>query len=67
MLNLFIVRKKLLEFIRSIGISTYIIHDPIGTKLLNRLRVGFSHLREHKFRHNFADTSNPLKTECPRN
>ena len=22
--------------------------------------LGFSHLREHKFRHNFADTVNPL-------
>ena len=28
--------------------------------LLNRLRVGFSHLREHKFRHNFADTVDPF-------
>ena len=24
------------------------------------MRLGFSHLREHKFRHNFADTVNPL-------
>ena len=24
------------------------------------MRLGFSHLREHKFRHNFADTLNPL-------
>ena len=31
-----------------------------GSKLLNRLRLGFSHLREHKFQHNFADTVNPL-------
>ena len=28
--------------------------------LLNRLRVDVSHLNEHKFRHNFADTLNPL-------
>ena len=48
--------KKPLEFIRPIGNSTCRIHNPIGIKLLNRLRVGFSHLREHKFRHNFADT-----------
>ena len=38
-------------------------------KLLNVLRVGFSHLREHKFRVNFADTLNPfyayaLETAC---
>ena len=31
-----------------------------GIKLLTRLRVGFSHLKEHKFRHNFEDTINPL-------
>ena len=36
------------------------IYDPLGVKLINRLRVGFSHLREHKFRHNFADTVNSL-------
>ena len=24
------------------------------------MRVGFSHLNEHKFRHDFADTLNPL-------
>ena len=28
--------------------------------MLTRLRVNFSHLREHKFRHNFRDTINPL-------
>ena len=48
------------KFIRPIENSTYRIHDPIGIKLLNRMRAAFSHLREHKFRHNFADTLNPL-------
>ena len=38
----------------------YGINDPLGLKLLTRLRVNFSHLREHKFRHNFRDTLNPL-------
>ena len=36
------------------------IHDPVGLKLQTRLRVNLSHLREHKFRHNFLDTLNPL-------
>ena len=36
------------------------ICGPLGIKLLNRLRVDFSHLSEHKFRHNSADTLNPL-------
>ena len=38
----------------------YNIHDPICLKLLTRLHVNFSHLREHKFRHNFLETLNPL-------
>ena len=32
----------------------------MGIKLINRLRLGFSHLREHKFKHNFQGTLNPL-------
>ena len=55
-----IFRKKLLAFIRSVGNSMYGIYDPLGVKLINRLRLGFSHLGEHKFRHNFADIVNPL-------
>ena len=33
-----------------------------GVIFLNRLRVGFSHLNEHKFRHGFCDTLDPF---CP--
>ena len=40
--------------------DTYGIYDPLGIRLPNRLRLGFSHLSEHKFRHNFTDTLNPL-------
>ena len=29
-------------------------------KLLTRLRLKFSHLNEHKFRHNFLETLNPM-------
>ena len=36
--------------------SLFSIHDPTGAKLLSRLRLNFSHLNEHKFRHNFRDT-----------
>ena len=53
-------RKKLLNFIKPSEKSIFNIYDPQGSKLLNRLRLGFSHLREHKFRHNFADTVNSL-------
>ena len=33
----------------------YNIHNPIGLKLLTRLRLGLSHLNEHKFKHNYQD------------
>ena len=32
----------------------------MGLKLLTRLRIGFSHLKEHKFKHNFQDSVDPL-------
>ena len=38
----------------------YNIFDPIGLKFLTRLRLGFSHLDEHRFRHNFQECINPL-------
>ena len=53
-------RKMLLNFITPTGNSTYKIYDSLGIKLLTRLRFGFSHLSEHKFRHNFTDSLNPL-------
>lgn len=34
----------------------YNIQNPIGIKCLTRLRIGFSHLKKHKFRHNFQDS-----------
>ena len=53
-------RKMVLNFIRTTGNSSYKIYDPPGIKLLTRLRLGFSHLSEHKFRHNPAESLNPL-------
>ena len=47
-------RKKLLSFIKPTENKTLSIYDPLGTKLLNRLRVDFSHLNERTFRHNFV-------------
>ena len=40
--------------------SLFSIHDPVGVKLLTRLRLQFSHLNEHKFRHNFKDCMSPM-------
>ena len=53
-------KKKLLDFIRHCANSNFDIHNPLGIKLLTRLRLGLSHLHEHKFRHCFQDTLNPL-------
>ena len=32
------------------------MYDPLSEKFLTRLRLKFSHLKEHKFRHGFADS-----------
>ena len=52
--------KLLLDFIRQTANSTFRINDISGSKLLRRLRVAFSHLREQKLNHNFLDAFNPL-------
>ena len=57
-LNIF--KSKILKFIRPTANSIFGCHNPIGVKLLTRLRLGLSHLREHKFKHSFQDTLNPL-------
>ena len=36
------------------------VYGPLGVKLLTRPRLQFSHLNEHKFRHGFSDTINPM-------
>ena len=40
--------------------SLFSVYDPLGVKLLTRLRLQFSHLNEHKFRHGFEDTINAM-------
>ena len=32
----------------------------MGIKLVTRIRLGLSHLQEHKFKHSFQDTLNPF-------
>ena len=53
-------KKKLLNFIRPCANGIFDIHNPFGIKLLTRLRLGLSHLHEHKFRRCIQDTLNPL-------
>ena len=53
-------KHSLSRFIRPIASPVYDIQKARGLKLLTRLRVGLSHLREHNFRHNFNDTIDPI-------
>jgi len=58
--SLAVFKKKILSLIRPTPNNVFNCHHPEGLILLTRLRLGFSHLREHKFRHNFQDTINPI-------
>ena len=49
-----------MRFIRPSENSIFNCHNPTGIKLITRLRLSLSQLREHKFRHNFQDTLNPI-------
>ena len=50
----------MLNLIRPKCNETYGIHNPTGLELLTRLRLGLSHLNDHKSNHNFKDCINPL-------
>ena len=52
--------KNALSFIKPMPNSIYNIHNPPGVKYLTRLRLGFMHLKEHKFKHNFQDSIDPM-------
>ena len=58
--NLQHFRKKILKFIKPSAETIFGIHNPLGIKLLSRLRMGLSHLREHKFKHGFLDSIDPI-------
>ena len=55
-----ILNSKLLSFIRPVQTNIYNIFDPKSLTFRTRLRLGLSHLNEHRFRHNFQDCLNPL-------
>ena len=62
--SLSVFKSRLLPFIRPPSNSVFGIHDPHGLALLIQLRVGLSKLNDHKFRHNFSESINPM---CPIN
>ena len=53
-------RHALIKIGRPIPKPIYNVHNPVGLKLLTRLRLGLSHLNQHKFNHNFQNCLNPL-------
>ena len=58
--SLALFKKSILQFIQPTPKRTFNCHNPIGIKLITRLRLGLSHLRDHKFKHNFLDCLNPI-------
>ena len=42
--------------------SLFSIHNPVRVKLVTRLRLQWSNLNEHKFRHGFEDTISPMSS-----
>ena len=55
-----IFKSNILKFIRLSSNSSFDCRNPIGIKYITRIRLGLSHLREHKFKHSFQDTLNPI-------
>ena len=58
--SLEVFKSKLLALFRPVQRTIYNVFNPQGLKFLTRLRLGLSHLNEHRFRHNFKDCINPL-------
>ena len=57
-----VFKLSILKFVRRVANSVFDINNPYGLKLLTRLGLGLSHLRYHKFRHNFQDYISPIRT-----
>ena len=57
-----VFRNYLFKEIRPKPSPLYNIHNSSGIKLHTRLRLGLSHLNEHKFSHNFDDCVNAFWT-----
>ena len=57
-LNVF--KSKILKFIQPKANSFFNCLNPKGVKLITRLQLGRSHLRDHKLKHSFQDSLNPI-------
>ena len=54
-----IFRANLIKIIRPIRNPIFDIFNPLGLKLITRLRLGLTHLNEHRFNHNFNNCITP--------
>ena len=59
---MFVYKSKKSNITEIVENSFYDVHSPIWVKLLSRLRLEFTHLNKHKFRHSFSGTVNSI---CP--
>ena len=53
-------QESILQFIRPTPNRTFNCYNPTGIKLITRFRLGLSHLRDRKFKHNFLGCLNPI-------
>ena len=59
-----IFKNLILKFIRPEPNRISSTQNFDGLKLLTRMRLGLSHLADHKYRHNFRDCLNPICSCC---
>ena len=55
-----VFKKRVLSFVRHCGKGLYNASNMKGIIFSTKLRIGQSHLREHKFKYSFLDTPNPI-------
>ena len=55
-----VFKSNILRFIWPKPNNVYYCHDPKWIRLLTTLRLGLSHLREHKSKYSFQDCLNPF-------
>ena len=55
-------QNTLIKIGRPIPKPIYNVYNPLGLKLLTRLRLDLSHLNQHKFNHNFQHCLNRLRS-----
>ena len=54
------LKNHMLACFLPVGKPVFGIHDPVGLRYIFQLRLGLSHLRSHKKRHNFTDIQSDL-------